>query len=316
MYRMNVAHCLTLPLRTIAIAMSLVAMNQVLLAQQQNAPPPAQTSPAPSLVSIPSYPDTAKGLEHFVKDMLQFAMEGKQQDLGLYVKSLALPDPAAWFRSVFGDDLGDKMTRISGPKRADAQVQTANMLGSEIAAQRTNIEVVRFDDSCNYRATATEYPFLVMRQSSEHLYDVRFLGNSDGHLWAYFAYVDGGFRFIGNLSATEVGSNRPSRANEKESSKPVFTGGNVQAARLIHRVEPDYPLAAKTAGIQGTVLFHAVIGKDGSIAYLQLLQGVCALAQPATEAVKKWRYSPTTLAGVPIEVDTTINVVFTLSPAH
>lgn len=304
-------------LRLAAILVAILVGGRALVARSQNAPPSPQTasSPAAPPVSIPSYPDNAKGLEHLVKDMLQLEMDGKQQELAQYVKSLALPNPAAWFQSVFGDDLGDKMTRASTPKRADAQVQTAGMLASEITAKRTNVEVVRFDDSCNDRATATEYPFLLLRQTPEHLYDVRFLGSSSGDLWAYFAYVDGGFRFIGNMSRTEVGpspSRHPSEPHSDDSTQKVFRGGNVQAAKLVHMVQPDYPLAAKAAGIQGTVVFHAVIGKDGSIHLLDLLQGVCALSQPAIDAVKKWRYSPTTLAGEPVEVDTTINVVFTL----
>jgi Gram-negative bacterial TonB protein C-terminal len=268
-----------LAFRDAAMVLALTATAGVGFAQSQDAPahPQTSSSAAASPVSIPSYPDNTKGLEHFVKDMLQLEMEGKQQEIEQYVKSLALPDPASWFRSVFGEDLGENMTRVSAPKRADAQVQTANMLAAQIAAKRTNIEVVRFDDGCNDRATATEYPFLLLRQKPEHLYDVRFLGNSGGVLWAYFAYVDGGFRFIGNMKATEVGVNKSSRS--EDSTGRIFKGGNVQAARLIHKEDPVYPQEAKAAGLQGTVVLHAIIAKDGTIRSLELVDGVCALAQ-------------------------------------
>jgi protein TonB len=60
------------------------------------------------------------------------------------------------------------------------------------------------------------------------------------------------------------------------------------------------------------VIFHAVIGKDGNVHDLNLIEGECAFAKSASEAVKKWRYSPTTLNGDPVEVDTTIAVIYQL----
>ena len=85
-------------------------------------------------------------------------------------------------------------------------------------------------------------------------------------------------------------------------------GGNVQAAKLIHQEVPKYRREARDAHIQGTVIIHAVIAKDGSIREAHVVEGVCVLAEPAMDAVKKWRYSPTLLLGEPVEVDTTISV--------
>jgi protein TonB len=70
---------------------------------------------------------------------------------------------------------------------------------------------------------------------------------------------------------------------------------------------------AKDARIRGTVVIHAIIAKDGSIREAHRVEGVGLLAEPALDAVRKWRYSPTLLLGEPVEVDTTISVVFTLS---
>ncbi|HML16749.1 MAG TPA: energy transducer TonB [Bryobacteraceae bacterium] len=285
-------------------------------AHPQDSPTSAQSSSPTTAppVSIPSYPDSAKGLEHFVEDMLKFEMEGNQQEVELYEKSLALPDAEGWFRSVFGDDLGESITHVSAPKRADVQVHTGDMLAEQIAAKRTDIEVVRFDDACNDRATSAEFSFLFLRRRPEHLYDVRFRGSSGASLWAYFAYIDGGFRYIGNMKAMEVELYKS--PHSEDSTRRIMKGGNVPAPKLIHKEDPDYPLGAKAAGIQGNVVIHAIIAKDGSIRSMELVDGVCDLAQPAMRAVKNWRYSPTTLAGEPIEVDTTITVVFALGAAH
>ncbi len=92
----------------------------------------------------------------------------------------------------------------------------------------------------------------------------------------------------------------------------IRVGGNVAQANLIHEVTPQYPAIAKTAHIQGTILLHAIIGKDGTVQNLQYISGPPLLMQSAMDAVRQWRYKPTLLNGDPVDVDTTISVVFTL----
>ena len=92
----------------------------------------------------------------------------------------------------------------------------------------------------------------------------------------------------------------------------IRVGGNVQAASLIHQVMPQYPQIAKTAHIQGTVILHAIISKEGTVQELQYISGPPLLMRSAMDAVREWRYKPTLLNGEPVEVDTTISVVFTL----
>jgi protein TonB len=94
---------------------------------------------------------------------------------------------------------------------------------------------------------------------------------------------------------------------------PIKVGGNVQAANLLKKITPLYPALAKSARIQGTVRFTAIIGKDGTIQNLQLISGHPMLVQSATDAVKQWVYRPTLLNGEPVEVITQIDVNFTLS---
>jgi len=96
-------------------------------------------------------------------------------------------------------------------------------------------------------------------------------------------------------------------------SGPLRVGGNVQAANLVKKITPVYPALAKSARIQGTVRFTAIIGKDGTIQNLQLVSGHPMLVQSATEAVKQWVYKPTLLNGEAVEVITQIDVNFTLS---
>ena len=93
----------------------------------------------------------------------------------------------------------------------------------------------------------------------------------------------------------------------------IRVGGNVQAARILNRVQPVYPEAARQARIEGVVRLHVIIGKEGSITQLEVISGHPLLQQAALDAVRQWAYQPTLLRGKPVEVDTTIDVIFTLN---
>jgi protein TonB len=116
---------------------------------------------------------------------------------------------------------------------------------------------------------------------------------------------------LGGIIGGIPGSNLP--PPPKETPKRIVVGGNVQQARLINQARPVYPPLAKQARISGTVKLQAVIAKDGSIQELQVISGHPLLVQSALDAVRQWRYQPTLLNGEPVEVSTTIDVVFTLS---
>jgi len=82
---------------------------------------------------------------------------------------------------------------------------------------------------------------------------------------------------------------------------------------LVHRVEPSYPPLARSARVQGEVVLTAVISVNGDIENLQLVSGHPMLVPSALSAVKQWRYKPYLLNGQPVEVETTITVIFSLS---
>ena len=99
----------------------------------------------------------------------------------------------------------------------------------------------------------------------------------------------------------------------KAPDKPHQVGGDVQAAKLIRKIIPQYPPLAKQARVSGTVQLTGVIAKDGSIEQLQVISGNPLLVSAALAAVKQWIYRPTFLNGQPVEVIAPIDVIFTLS---
>jgi len=93
----------------------------------------------------------------------------------------------------------------------------------------------------------------------------------------------------------------------------VRVSQGVSNGLLIKRVQPNYPPLARQARIQGQVVLHAEISKDGTIQNLQLISGHAMLAPAAIEAVKQWRYKPYLLNGEPVAVETEVIVNFSLS---
>jgi protein TonB len=105
----------------------------------------------------------------------------------------------------------------------------------------------------------------------------------------------------------------PPKKEEKATPQRIKVGGNVQSARLVRQPRPVYPPLAKQARISGIVKLGAIISKDGTIQHLEVISGHPLLVPAALEAVKQWVYQPTLLNGEPVEVQTQIDVNFTLS---
>ena len=92
----------------------------------------------------------------------------------------------------------------------------------------------------------------------------------------------------------------------------VRVGGSVQHAILIRQVRPRYPPLALQARIQGAVILEAIISQQGLVKNLRVISGHPLLITRAVEAVRRWRYQPTVLNGVPVEVVTRITVRFNM----
>jgi len=95
-------------------------------------------------------------------------------------------------------------------------------------------------------------------------------------------------------------------------SKPVVVSSGVATGMLVQKTPPVYPPIAKAAQVSGTVELHATISRNGTIKDLHIVSGPVMLRQAAVDAVRTWRYKPYKLSNEPVEVETTINVVFSL----
>lgn len=89
----------------------------------------------------------------------------------------------------------------------------------------------------------------------------------------------------------------------------------VQQSKLTSAPSPTYPEPARQARIQGIVTLAVVVGKDGHVQSMRVISGQPILAAAALEAVKHWVFQPAIVNGAPIEVESEVDVPFTL-PAN
>jgi TonB family protein len=115
-------------------------------------------------------------------------------------------------------------------------------------------------------------------------------------------------------------ADRPSgQPTAQEAGKPeaqsdaIKVAGGVMAGQILEKKQPVYPAEAKANPINGSVILHAIIGKDGTIENLTILKSLREdYDTSALDAVKDWKYQPYLLNGEPVEVETTITVNYSM----
>ncbi len=110
-----------------------------------------------------------------------------------------------------------------------------------------------------------------------------------------------------HVDALSAVNDRGSKADRQ-----INVSAAVMAANKLSGPVPKYPEEAKKAKIQGAVVLSAVIGKDGVVEELTVVSGPKELQQSSLDAVRQWIYKPFLLNGEPVEVKTTINVIYSL----
>lgn len=306
-----------------------VACATLILASAVNAiaKPTQQTPPAPPSVVQKavtwSYPNSTSGLEHLIKDILKAQKTGDGFHAQELIDSLILPDYQRWYLDVFDDETAEAGIASYKASLTSLPTQLAQFF-LKVQQSQTSVSAVRFDETCDDNASDHTFGILLSRLRSVPLYELRFI--EGGKFFRLFAlvYVDGGFRFALLPDPEKVTPHKDSAirnpttgAKDKGESgiariQTIRQGGSVSAAHIIHKEQPVYPEVARLERIQGTIRLHAIIGTDGTIRGLRVMSGACSLSKSAYDAVRKWRYSPTTFGGQSVEVDTTIDVIYSL----
>jgi protein TonB len=102
----------------------------------------------------------------------------------------------------------------------------------------------------------------------------------------------------------------PPPAIAEPPAAPLRVGGDIKEPKRLEGPSPTYPVVARAARMEGTVLLEAVIGKDGLVKDVRILRSAAMFDEAAVAAVRQWRYTVPMLNGQPIEVVMTVNVHF------
>jgi protein TonB len=102
------------------------------------------------------------------------------------------------------------------------------------------------------------------------------------------------------------------RASSIEADRVVQVSPSSAEDSLLHRVEPDYPEAARMQQVQGPVVLDVHIGADGTVQEMKVVSGPPLLTAAAMDAVRQWRFQPRTVEGRQVEMQTRITLNFRL----
>jgi TonB family protein len=271
-------------------------------------------SAGPAQGPSPEYRDNASGLEKFAHDVMKAQKENNGTRADELLRTMVLPNSEDWYRENLDDEAADMVVPQYAANSKTLPMQLANFFLQAQQQHTTNLQATRFEKSCDDNASEQTFNVLDARLKGVPLYELRlFNGNRFLRLFA-FAYVDGAFRYILTPNFADSGPSAPVLRGGAKPTKPnapqVKQGATVQAAKIISKVQPLYPDIARAERLGGTVRLHAIIATDGTVKILRVLSGRCSLARAAVDAVRKWRYAPTLINGEPVEVITTVDVIF------
>lgn len=123
---------------------------------------------------------------------------------------------------------------------------------------------------------------------------------------------DGGPSGAGSAPPPAPRVTQPDPASDGAWAPPanaVRVAGAIKMPRLLSKVQPEYPEAARLQGAAGIVVIEALINTKGEVEASHILRGIAGLDRAALDAVRQWTYEPTSVGGrlVPVIVTLTIN---------
>jgi TonB family protein len=114
-----------------------------------------------------------------------------------------------------------------------------------------------------------------------------------------------------NRGWDDLESGLPKSEKAAEASQPqARVPAEIMEKLITHRVDPEYPAAARRAHLQGIIALDVVVGRDGSVVVIHALNGPDVLAKAAIAALRWWRFAPYRVEGKPVVVETTVAVEF------
>jgi hypothetical protein len=262
---------------------------------------------------IPSYPDTAEGLERLMAEMISLQKRGDTVALAPYLQSLVLPDAEQWFTSNFGDlRCGEKQLAANdclGPRLALAYRTLARILPASFALtltdlineQLTNFEATNYAEPCpgprhiiasrELVGGLTTTPVLSsmlsgLVQHQEPVYVLWSYSDTKETTLPFFVYSQGAFRYIGMP--------HPASPEDYQNKSAVAEGSTAApSARYLTEDQLDMQqVRIDPTVVQRSVTLRVSIGKDGKVTDVSYVRGPEAYKDAAMQSVRKQRFEP------------------------
>ncbi len=113
-----------------------------------------------------------------------------------------------------------------------------------------------------------------------------------------------------NVGWQQLESGLPGDKTSERVQAQANVSADVMEKRIKHRVDPEYPAAARPDNLQAVIMVDVVVGRDGSVVDVHALNGPDVLGRAAEDALRWWRFEPYTVEGQPVVVETTVAVEF------
>lgn len=257
-----------------------------------------------------------EALRSLMDTALSAARQGDQAKLEEIARGLVIPHYDVWFKATFGQEEGTTLAAAYA-SNLDRDEKWFPILFQGLSKQEGEVLVEDARELRTPGGNQCGQALLKLAKNGASFYKVSLQrvdpsGVRQGNGAGYFTLVEGAYRRV-DCRSLGLGLESPTRLLLPVLGGRLRVGGNVQAAKIINRVQPVYPKKAREARISGAVRLHVILAKDGTVEQLEVVSGHPLLTQAALDAVRQWTYQPTLLNGEPVEVDTTIDVIFALS---
>jgi hypothetical protein len=247
-------------------------------------------------------PESPSGLQSQLETILRAARDRNSKQLDDLVSDLQIPESANWFSATFGEELGSVLAATYNNSWKSYEYAVAQMFRASSSGKHFQVFVKEYSSS----SPVPSDPFIqAILQNSNLPLRLYTCGVGKDHpigsLPGIYVYIQGSFRIVNWQTFYGLPNVKPAR---------IRVDTSVAMSQLIRQVNPVHSPENRQKHLQGTVQLHIVIDRDGSVVRAEPVSGPPELTQESVDAVRQWLFKPTLLNGDPVEVDTTVTIIF------
>jgi hypothetical protein len=249
-----------------------------------------------------SAPESASGLQAQLESILRIASDKKSKQLDELINGLQIPESADWFSAAFGGELGATLAATYKSSWKDYAEAVVRMFRENASGKHSQVFLKEYSPSSPVPNDSFIQAIFQNSKIPLKLYTAS-VGKDRpiGTLPGLYIYSQGAFRIVNWRTFYGLPNVKPVR---------IRVGTATAMNQLIRQVNPVRSAEARQEHLQGTVVVHIVIDRDGSVLRADPVSGPAELAKESVDAVRQWLFKPTFLNGDPVEVDSTVNIIF------